>query len=59
MNEEIFILSMGKTIKFYSYLATNGIYVNVDPTQFETKEEKAQFEKELRSERDVISIKYN
>lgn len=51
-------IATGKTILFYAALGRNGITVYVQKRQFNTLIEKQTFEKELRSERDVVAIIY-
>lgn len=53
MNEE-FTLSNGKTISFYSGLSYNGI--NISLNEKLTGEDLELFKKEIKSERDVVSI---
>lgn len=56
MNER-FVLKDGTVIEFYSSLGYHGLYIEVNTRL--TPEQKEMFKKEIRSERDVIRIKFN
>lgn len=45
-------------IHFHSSLGYNGIYVTVSSSYFATDEDKKAFKSHLKSERDVVQIKF-
>ncbi len=55
---ETFTMKNGKVVKFYSSLGYHGLYIEVDKKYFQTPESRKEFEKEIKSERDVVKITY-
>lgn len=47
-----------RTINFYARLSMDGLHIEVKKNLFETPEEADQFKKHIRSERDVVTLKF-
>lgn len=55
---ETFIMKNGKVIPFYSSLGYHGLYIEVSKKLFDTQEDRKEFEREIKNERDVVRISY-
>lgn len=58
MEEVLILKENSKEIKFYSTLSVNGICVECNLNQFHCGKEREAFEKQLRTERDVVGRIY-
>lgn len=56
--QDSIVLRNGQIVYFYCSLSYNGLHIEVKRYQFDTKSDVEQFEKELRTERDIVRINY-
>jgi hypothetical protein len=48
----------GRTINFYARLSSSGLHIEVKKELFDTPDESDQFKKHIRSERDVVQLRF-